>query len=147
MCTFERYEYFVDRDIVNAVHAELLRSAAARACEITAYCYMPDHLHLLTTGTSHSTNALHLTTAFRQRSGFWFKSQYDQRLWQDGYFDRILRDEDATADVVSFIVANPVRAGLCARCADYPFSGSGSYRLEDLAEAVQWRPRTYVALG
>jgi hypothetical protein len=30
-----------------------------------------------------------------------------------GYFDRVLRDEEATLDVVSYIVLNPVKAGLC----------------------------------
>ena len=61
-------------------------------------------------------------------------------LWQEGYFDRALRDQEATLDVVSYIVLNPVRAGLCARAADYPYLGSSRYNMAELMTATEWRP-------
>lgn len=51
-----------------------------------------------------------------------------------------LRKEDRTVDVVSYIVANPVRRGLCRTVCEYPYSGSSRYELADLVNAVQWKP-------
>jgi hypothetical protein len=63
-----------------------------------------------------------------------------KRLWQDGYFDRVLRDEDATLTVVSYIVLNPVKAGLCRATSDYPLLGSSRYELSELLTATEWNP-------
>jgi hypothetical protein len=53
--------------------------------------------------------------------------QVNQRLgrsgaavWQPGFFDRALRAEDDLVAVARYIVANPLRAGLCRRLGDYP---------------------------
>jgi hypothetical protein len=40
-------------------------------------------------------------------------------LWQEGYFDRVLREEDDVFDVARYVLKNPVRAtddfiGSCA---------------------------------
>ena len=143
MCTLNRRTTFTDATIVTSVHDELLGKATQWDIEIIAYCYMPDHLHYLTYGVTPIANALTCSTRFRQRSGLVFKQDRRQRLWQDGYFDRILRDEESTFDVVRYIVNNPVRAGLCRTAADYPFAGSSRYRIEDLVESVQWRPDAF----
>jgi putative transposase len=140
MCTFRRQDYFTPAHIVNLVHHELLRTATECTCEILAYCYMPDHVHLLTSGSSERSDALKLAVCFRQRSGYAYRRIGGGRLWQDGFFDRILRDEDGTFAVVSYIVGNPVRAGLCEAPERYPYSGSSRYALNELTDAVQWRP-------
>jgi hypothetical protein len=70
---------------------------------------------------------------FKQRTGFEFARSHGGRLWQTGYHDRILRTDEETMTVVRYILENPARAGLVAYFADYPFSGSDRYRLEDLA--------------
>ena len=64
------------------------------------------------------------------------------RLWQDGYFDRLLRREEATCEVVGYIIGNPVRAGLCSDASRYPFSGSSRYTVGELIEMIQSDVRT-----
>jgi putative transposase len=140
MCTFERRRYFASRVSIDIVFRQLLRTSATRTVEIIAYCFMPDHFHALVAGTSEGSNLHQFFQRFRQQSGFHHQSATGQRLWQDGYFDRSLRKEDDTFDVVSYILANPVRAGLCATAVDYQFSGSSRYSLEQIATYVQWRP-------
>src|SRR5438132_12959666 len=114
MCTFERRSLFTTRPIVGRITSELLHSAAFCEVEIPAYCFMPDHLHYLAEGLTESADLERFTRRFRQRSGYTYRRKHDGYLCQDGYFDRHLRNEDATFDVVSYIVANPVRGGLCA---------------------------------
>lgn len=41
-------------------------------------------------------------------------------VWQKGYYDHALRDEENLAAVARYIVANPLRAGLARNVADYP---------------------------
>jgi REP element-mobilizing transposase RayT len=142
MCTFERRQYFKSAALANDVRWAFLRSGADWGVEITAYCFMPDHAHALLTRTSPDSDAREFLRLFRQQSGFRHRQLYGHRLWQDGYFDRHLRSEDATLDVVSYIVCNPVRAGICATPQEYPFSGSSAYPLSEILVDVQGTPTT-----
>jgi len=101
---------------------------------------MEDHLHALVAGSVEQANAKEFAAVFRQKAGFHFRRQRGERLWQEGFFDKVLRERDATFDVVSYILANPVRAGLCADPASYPYSGSSRYSLEEVVTSIQWRP-------
>ena len=139
MCTFERRRYFASRVSIDIVFRQLLRTSATRTVEIIAYCFMPDHFHALVAGTSEGSNLHQFFQRFRQQSGFHHQSATGERLWQDGYFDRSLRKEDDTFDVVSYILANPVRAGLVQSPDDYPFSGSDAWSIRELME---WVTRT-----
>jgi hypothetical protein len=71
---------------------------------------------------------------WRQRTGI--------RLWQAGYYDYVLRDEDSVPSVVKYIVGNPVRARLVTDVSHYPYTGSVRYRFNELLDSVaDWRPR------
>ena len=121
MCTFERKHHFSNRDFGANVTEHLLRTATARDIEVIAYCFMPDHVHLLVAGKSASANSKRFADVFRQVSGFHFRRQRDERLWQEGYYDHVLREEEATIPVARYIVLNPVRAGLCDEASSYRF--------------------------
>ncbi|MNE68641.1 hypothetical protein D3C80_1643130 [compost metagenome] len=43
------------------------------------------------------------------------------RLWQKGFHDHALRREEDVKAVARYVVANPLRAGLVEKLADYPF--------------------------
>jgi hypothetical protein len=55
-----------------------------------------------------------------------------------GYFDRVLRREEATLAVVRYVLLNPVRAGLCVEPSEYPLLGSSQYAVSELAAASEW---------
>ena len=142
MCTFQRRRYFTADACVQMVREHLLQTASEQAAEITAYCFMPDHLHVLAEGSTETADLISLATMFRNRSGTTYRRRSGGRLWQEGYFDRVLRNSEATYDVVRYIIANPVRAGLCHEAASYPYSGSSRYSLDDLTASVHWEPRS-----
>ena len=132
MCTFRRYEYFADAEIADVVRSEFLRTAAAYTVEATAYCFMPDHVHALVEGKTASADIRKCLSMFRQRTGRSQQRHGRQRLWQEGYVDRVLRREEATRDVLRYIVTNPIRAGLCADVRTYRWIGSSRYSIEEL---------------
>lgn len=98
---------------------------------------MPDHLHLLVEGFSPSSNLITFMNKAKQATGYWFKTEHERPLWQTGYYDHVLRDDEDTLAVIRYVLANPVRAGLVERIDAYPFSGSDVYTMEQLLEAWQ----------
>jgi REP element-mobilizing transposase RayT len=83
---------------------------------------MPDHLHMLVEGVRDDAHFPAFMKLVRQRCAVEFNRLRKQRLWQDGYFEHVLRNEEATESVIYYIVGNPVRAGLVERIHDYPYS-------------------------
>jgi REP element-mobilizing transposase RayT len=41
--------------------------------------------------------------------------------WQSDFFDHRLRGRFSLEEKISYVLLNPVRAGLCARAEDWPF--------------------------
>ena len=132
MCTFHRARSFIDSTTVDTVRAELLRTGESYRVEAIVYCFMPDHLHALIAGIAEDSDLLKFTKMFRQRSGHSYRARKGQRLWQEGYVDRFLRTEEATLDVATYIVRNPIRARLCDDAREYPYLGSSRYTTEEL---------------
>lgn len=82
---------------------------------------MPDHLHWLfqLAGTRPLSVSVNTIKSYASRT----INQIIGRsgpVWQKGYYDHALRDEENLAAVARYIVANPLRAGLARNVADYP---------------------------
>ncbi len=119
--------------------AECLATSAARyGFEVVAYCFMPNHLHLLVTGDDHA-HLVRFAQHFKQATGYRHRG-----LWQRSYYDHVLRQEAALEDVARYIWGNPIRAGMVEDMMDYPHSGPCerlvAYRgAEDRAKALSLR--------
>ena len=100
---------------------------------------MPDHFHGLFESTAPDCDFRKFVSMLKQRAAFAHKQATAQRLWQDGYFDRVLRRDEATLDVVTYILENPVVAGLCRDWRDYRFTGSTLYSMAELHESIEVR--------
>ena len=135
ICTAFRARTFEAAGAVEDVHRQLLQCTALFDFEISAYCYMPDHLHALITATSEGADFCELVRRFKQVSAFYYKKSNGRALWQPGYHERILRDDEATEAVVRYILENPIRAGLARGLGEYRFAGSEVYDLEGLLAA------------
>ena len=51
-----------------------------------------------------------------------------------GYYEHVLRDDEATLAVAQYILENPTRKGLVECFTDYPYLGS--LRLDDICQLV-----------
>jgi REP element-mobilizing transposase RayT len=122
---------FAQEAILDQVRSQLLQTAAAEGLAVLAYCFMPNHLHVLVESARDGSDVRHFVKAFKQQTGYAFKRETGGRLWQEGYFDRILRREEDTRGVVAYIWGNPVRAGLQADFRSWRGNGSGVFRIED----------------
>ena len=104
---------------------DCLRESSARfSAEIYAYCFMPDHFHLLAR-TPVGIRFDEFIRHFKQLSGFRLPREPGTvRVWQPSYWDHALRREEDLEATAKYIFDNPVRAGLVAEAGDYPYSGS-----------------------
>jgi REP element-mobilizing transposase RayT len=141
-CTIERQRHFVNGSLTTMVTCQLLQTATDYSFEVIAYCFMPDHLHCFVESVAEQADFLKFVAMFKQRSAFAFTKLTSRRLWQGGFHDRVLRDEESTLSVAAYIIQNPVRARLCDDPRRYPFMGSSRYTIDELLEAIAWRPES-----
>jgi len=86
-----------------------------------AWVIMPDHVHWLLTLNGDSLHVV--LRKFKSRAARAVNAALDSQgpFWQRGYHDRALRRDADLPAAARYIVANPVRAGLCERVMDYPY--------------------------
>jgi REP-associated tyrosine transposase len=97
---------------------------------------MPDHVHLLLEATAANADPTSFVARAKQKSGFDFAARYKHRLWQKGYYERVMRADQPTTEVIRYIIANPVRARLVVEANEYPFWGSSVHSRETLIEFI-----------
>jgi REP-associated tyrosine transposase len=131
-CTDYRRQVFTSQSPVDLVRSLILRSATEEQFAVIAYCFMPDHLHLLVEGQAEDSDCKRFIARSKQYSGFYYTRQFGTRLWQRYGFERVLRDNEQTFVIARYILENPVRAGLVAAIEEYPFVGSFVYTLPEL---------------
>jgi REP element-mobilizing transposase RayT len=98
---------------------------------------MPDHLHMLVEGLRESSDCRAFIKHAKQLSGFYYKQQFGDRLWQRYSFEHVLRGEEATIGVARYIIENPVRAGFVVHAEDYALVGSDTYTVAQILDAIQ----------
>jgi putative transposase len=88
--------------------------------KLYAFVLMPDHIHLLITpqGITLERAVQLIKGGFSHRLGSKFP------VWQRGFTDRRMRDREDFLTHRTYIHDNPVRARLCQRPEDYPYSSA-----------------------
>ena len=135
-CTFSRRRYFTMNQVVDVVRTKLLHIAGVSRFEIPAYCFMPDHVHFVAAGTSVDSNLRRFVHAWKQQTGYAHRQSTSSQLWQGGFYDHVLRDEEDRPAVIRYLLENPIRAGLVADLRCYPHWGSGLCSREGLLEIL-----------
>ncbi len=110
---------------------QLRDQAAEQSIAVLAYCFMPDHLHLLLS-VEGNTGIIDFIGKFKSATTrLSWKRANNNRLWQRSFHDHLLRDREDESEYLRYILTNPVRAGLVDEWIQYPFGGSFVYDLSD----------------
>ncbi len=93
-----------------------------------AYCLMGNHVHLLIQeGEEASVGDVfrHIGSAFV----YWYNIKYERNghLFQDRYKSEPVNNDAHLLTVFRYILMNPVKAGLCRKPEDYPYSSAAEY--------------------
>jgi putative transposase len=95
-----------------------------------AYAFMPEHLHLLMY-VPETTNISKLMQSIEQNMTINHKQVHgvtrSLHLWQRGFWDHVIRDEDDFERHFDYIHYNPVKHGLVTHPRDYAHTSYGVY--------------------
>ena len=104
-------EFYLARKIINTIK----QSDALNHTTTLAFVVMPDHVHWLMQLKDKGT----LQQVIRS-----MKSQtakvVGHPIWQAGYYDHAIRNDEDIVNIARYIIANPIRAGLVKKASDYP---------------------------
>ncbi|MGZ8284949.1 MAG: REP-associated tyrosine transposase [Allosphingosinicella sp.] len=118
--------FFSERD--HRLYIRYLDEAcAATGTAVWAWCLMPNHIHLvLVPSVEGGLSAVLHRTQGRYTRAINAREKWDGQLWQ-GRFASFVMDERHLLACARYVELNPVRAGLVARAADWPWSSARSH--------------------
>jgi len=104
---------------------ETLRTCQSQdSCLVFTYCLMPDHLHFLVCPQVDGASVLTFTERFKGRvTPVARRHGWRGRLWQERYYDHIVRKDEDLRQIAIYILNNPVRKGLVERAKDWRWGG------------------------
>lgn len=104
-----------------ALARELHLAGQGEALDSLAWVIMPDHLHWLV--RLRAGSLAQLMQSLKSRSAIAINLRRDNPgpVWQKGYLDRALREDEDLRALARHVVATPRRAGLVERIGDYPW--------------------------
>ena len=134
---------FVEPRTIDVFVAMLGSAALDASCVVPVYCYMPDHQHMILTGTHDDSDLWEVVARYKQRSGFWMSKHTPTMQWQKDFYDHVIRAHEEVVAQVRYVLDNPVRSGLVSSWREYPFKGSCGCDLEEVLKGVFWAGRRH----
>jgi REP element-mobilizing transposase RayT len=91
--------------------------------EVGRYVIMPDHVHLFVRGDSQFEPGIWIRGLKRGISKLFPELAASNTLWQEGFFDHVLRGGESYEQKWNYVIENPCRAGLVQQAEDWKFQG------------------------
>ena len=147
--TLQPQRFLLDDDVRAALREGIERVRTTLPFSIDAWVLLPDHLHCLWTlpegDADFSTRWRIIKTVVTQRCGGRLAkpgllslrrvAKGQSTLWQQRFWEHQVRDDMDFARHVDYIHWNPVKHGLVARVADWPYSSVHRYLRQGLLPA------------
>ena len=102
--------------------AEILRNTMhyynGKTYDLYAFCIMSNHVHLVVRALKKEDEPNYEVDQIVQSIKKYSSKQINEfrgrtgQIWDNFYFDRIIRDEENFYDVMNYVLNNPVKAGL-----------------------------------
>jgi len=120
-CTSERAPLFAELTCARLLVAEMRHLQQRQLIDYLAWVVMPDHVHWLFQLDGPLALSQVIKT-FKGRSARRIAHHLGRQtaIWQRGFHDHAIRNDEDLQAVARYIVANPLRAGLVPRIGDYP---------------------------
>ena len=86
------------------------------------YVIMPNHVHFFVRG-SNDFKLAHWVNGLKRAISVALGATKKRPLWQPGFFDHMLRNDESYSQKWEYVRENPVRAGLVVRADEWPYQG------------------------
>ena len=88
---------------------------------------MPDHVHLFLRGSHNFRLGAWIGPLKQALAKAGMLSRAKGQVWQEGFFDHLLRRNESYSQKWNYVRENPVRARLVKSVADWPYQGEIVY--------------------
>jgi putative transposase len=112
------------REVAQLVRASIQHCTAE--CDMHARVIMPNHVHLLLTPRSDTSLLLRRLKGYSARQANQLLGRTGQPFWQDESYDHLVRNGEEFRRIESYVVTNPVKAGLASSPAEFPWSSAAA---------------------
>ena len=120
--TQDRHPLFSDDANIELLRATMRRAKEHHPYTMRAYAFMPDHFHLLIF-VPDNTDISKLLQSIQRNFTRNYRKEHSitgtTRLWQRGFWDHVIRDDQDFADHFHYIHYNPVKHKYVSRPEDY----------------------------
>jgi putative transposase len=122
-CTYNRRR-ILDRPAVHNGFIQFGLRAVEHRVWVGRYVIMPDHVHLFAGFGPESISISAWMKSFKNAISKVLRSAlFYGPHWQKGFFDHVIRSEEAYGQKWLYVRNNPVRAGLARSVEDWPYAG------------------------
>ncbi|MBI5527625.1 MAG: transposase [Deltaproteobacteria bacterium] len=118
VCTAERQTILTTEPLCGVLVSFLETLKDTNDGPVHAYVVMPDHLHVLLSG---SDDVISWMRWFKARVTFHAKKKgCAGEIWQRGFYDEGVRKIEKSREILRYMSDNPVEAGLVERPGEWP---------------------------
>ena len=122
-CTYQRYAFLASTAVQNGFIAFATCAAREHNIAVGRYVLMPDHVHLFVRGGPEFDLGRWIGLLKRVLAKDAGRVKSTGRIWQEGFFDHVLRNDASYDQKWEYVRQNLVRAGLVAKAEHWPYQG------------------------
>ena len=126
-CTRERQQFLAKDEVHTAFVLFGKRAKDNFNVAVGRYVIMPDHVHLFVRGDCNFKLGPWIGALKQALAKAAMLSRAKAQIWEEGFFDNILRSNESYSQKWNYVRENPVRAGLVKSAADWPYQGEIVY--------------------
>jgi len=126
-CTHERQQFLAKDEIHTAFVLFAKRAKGTFNVAVGRYVIMPDHIHLFVRGDYNFRLGPWIGALKQVLAKAAMLSRAKGQIWEEGFFDHVLRSNESYSQKWNYVRENPVRAGLVKSAADCPYQGQIVY--------------------
>jgi REP-associated tyrosine transposase len=123
----ERQRFLAKDEVHSAFVLFAKRAEETYNVAVGRYVIMPDHVHLFVRGDYNFRLGLWIGALKQALAKAGMLSRAKGQVWQEGFFDHVLRSNESYSQKWNYVRENPVRAGLVKSAADWPYQGEIVY--------------------
>jgi putative transposase len=122
ICTLHRRKIGNLKTAHKAFQKYVARGTREFGVAIGRYVIMPDHMHFFVCG-SPDFELTQWVNGLKRSISVELGATKKTPLWQPGFFDHLLRNDESYGQKWEYVRENPVRAGLVKRPGEWPYQG------------------------
>jgi REP-associated tyrosine transposase len=125
MCTFQRRSILASKQVACLLTDECRQARHRHGWVISRYVIMPDHVHFFSRAEADAKPLPYFVKAWKQwtSKGMVRELGFSAPIWQEEFFDHVLRSDESYSEKWNCVEENPARAGLVTNSDEWPGQG------------------------